>query len=165
MQYPIALGELSELKQNNLVSQIFYYTVNYTNRGRTDIESNPLLKTICLLGLTQAKIYINDDGLHNMEGPARSLGPIEMWWSFGMPHRLDGPAVHIPGEFEEYRIHGHYASKNNFYDMQTTSYVNMALLTIQHWRGDANVDHIRKVLRYYGDEKSLDTMLLAADLV
>lgn len=43
--------------------------------------------------LSGQRIWVNEDGFHRLDGPAISFSGFHEWWTFGLPHRIDAPAL------------------------------------------------------------------------
>lgn len=52
-------------------------------------------------------MHINEYGLHNLSGPAINHGGMVQFWTFGLPHCLEGPALFYAGSRRESRYYMH----------------------------------------------------------
>lgn len=121
-----------------------------------------------------AKIYAEKKRLHRLDGPAVSYYPygnmeVEEWWTFGLPHRMDGPAVLTRGAtpIGTYFVHGIQLEPAIFERLSKKNPVEVAheILVIKSlmWRQPCLLlinDHIYRVLLNHGvSRQAVDTML------
>lgn len=103
MSQPTWFKDLAESQQQNiqklLLKELRYDIVLSIVAGRykqsaPDTKGRRFdLKDIVLQILSANLIYVNEHGLHNLEGPAVNIPSLRIWCTFGKLHNPDGPAI------------------------------------------------------------------------
>lgn len=127
-----------------------------------------------------AEVYVQKEDFHRLDGPAvRYMDhghEMHLYWSFGLLHRTDGPAVERPGRsymgHDSFYVHGCYLLPAQFEKAVTKDPVltahNILILWEERlfnrfWRcagAEQMLDHMRNIFRLYGvSRKTMDTML------